>query len=225
MMRVCKECGKEFELAPGEIKFYKSKNLALPKRCKECRDKNKAASHNTGSPDQSYNNNTGDTDITSTAFNTDSTYNSAASQQPETSNNKLTGLKGRIVTAAAIIILFIAVITGKVFLGNGTTGSSNGSPSYESGENKGLLQFRNENYLVEHFEKHGKEFSYTTKEEYLAGANKVISSSNVLHKTEAEDGDDVYYLEETNEFVIVSTDGYIRTYFKPEDGIDYYNRQ
>ena len=60
---------------------------------------------------------------------------------------------------------------------------------------------------------------------YLAGANKVVSSSNVLHKTEAEDGDDVYYLEETNEFVIVSTDGYIRTYFKPEDGIDYYNRQ
>ena len=37
MMRVCKECGREFELAPGEIKFYKSKNLALPKRCKDCR--------------------------------------------------------------------------------------------------------------------------------------------------------------------------------------------
>ena len=28
-----------------------------------------------------------------------------------------------------------------------------------------------------------------------------------------------------DEFVIVSTDGYIRTYFKPEDGIAYYNRQ
>ena len=46
-----------------------------------------------------------------------------------------------------------------------------------------------------------------------------------IHKLEAEDGDDVYYLEETNEFVIVSTDGYIRTYFKPSKGIDYYNRQ
>lgn len=225
MMRVCKECGREFELAPGEIKFYKSKNLALPKRCKDCRDKNKAASHNTGSPDKSYSNNTCDADITGTGFNVNNTYNSAASQQPGTSNNNHTGLKSRIVTAATIIILFIAAITGKVFLDNGTAGSSNGSPSYESGENKGLLQFRNENYLVEHFEKHGKEFSYTTKEEYLAGANKVISSSNVLHKIEAEDGDDVYYLEETNEFVIVSIDGYIRTYFKPEDGIDYYNRQ
>ena len=53
----------------------------------------------------------------------------------------------------------------------------------------------------------------------------MIAASEVLHKIEAEDGDDVYYLESTNEFVIVSTDGYIRTYFKPEDGIEYYNRQ
>ena len=107
MMRVCKECGREFELAPGEIKFYKSKNLALPKRCKDCRDKNKAASHNTGSPDKSYSNNTCDADITGTGFNVNNTYNSAASQQPGTSNNNHTGLKSRIVTAATIIILFI----------------------------------------------------------------------------------------------------------------------
>ena len=40
-----------------------------------------------------------------------------------------------------------------------------------------------------------------------------------------EDGDYIYYLESTNEFVVVSTDGYIRTYFKPTDGIDYFNRQ
>ena len=46
-----------------------------------------------------------------------------------------------------------------------------------------------------------------------------------LHKLEAEDGDDVYYLENTNEFVIVSTDGYIRTYFKPSRGMEYYNKQ
>ena len=44
-------------------------------------------------------------------------------------------------------------------------------------------------------------------------------------KIQAEDGDDVYYVESTNEFVIVSTDGYIRTYFNPDAGITYYNRQ
>jgi pyocin large subunit-like protein len=53
----------------------------------------------------------------------------------------------------------------------------------------------------------------------------VITSSESLHKIEAEDGDDIYFLESTEELVILSKDGYIRTYFKPEDGIDYFNRQ
>ena len=86
-------------------------------------------------------------------------------------------------------------------------------------------QFRKQQYLDEHFEKHGSEFDYETAEEYLAGANRVINDPNSLYKTEAEDGDHIYYLESTNEFVVVSTDGYIRTYFKPSAGIDYFNRQ
>ena len=85
--------------------------------------------------------------------------------------------------------------------------------------------FRNDNTLRQHFEKHGAEFSYVSEQEYVEGANSVIVSPDALHKTEAEDGDDVYYLEETNEFVIVSTDGYIRTYFKPTRGIDYFYAQ
>lgn len=66
---------------------------------------------------------------------------------------------------------------------------------------------------------------FDSKENYLAAANKVIQNPDSLHKLETEDGDDVYYLEATNEFVIVSADGYIRTYFLPDAGIDYYNRQ
>ena len=85
--------------------------------------------------------------------------------------------------------------------------------------------FRKAEYLQEHFEKHGAEFGYASAEEYLAGANRVVASPDVLHKLEAEDGDDVYYLESSNEFVIVSTDGHIRTYFKPDDGKAYFDRQ
>lgn len=86
-------------------------------------------------------------------------------------------------------------------------------------------KFKKSEYLTEHFQKHGAEFPYATEEEYLTGANNVIENPNALHKLEAEDGDDVYYVESTNEFVIVSTDGYIRTYFRPDSGIDYFNRQ
>lgn len=85
--------------------------------------------------------------------------------------------------------------------------------------------FRTEQNLTQHFEKHGNEFDYKTKEEYVAGANRVISSKEALHKLEKEDGDDVYYLEATNEFVVVSKQRYIRTYFKPDKGIAYYNKQ
>ena len=87
------------------------------------------------------------------------------------------------------------------------------------------LTFRNSYRLDEHYEKHGIDMGFASAAEYEAAAKKVVLNPDSLHKIEAEDGDDVYYLEETNEFVIVSTDGYIRTYFNPSGGIDYYNRQ
>lgn len=88
-----------------------------------------------------------------------------------------------------------------------------------------IYTFRSESLLEEHYQKHGVEMGFATKEDYVAAANVVIHSPDALHKLEAEDGDDVYYLEATNEFVIVSTDGYIRTYFCPNGGKDYFDRQ
>ena len=88
-----------------------------------------------------------------------------------------------------------------------------------------IYTFRNSYLRDEHFEKHGDEFDYASAKEYEAGASAVVNNPAALHKTEADDNDDIYYLEETNEFVIVSTDGYIRTYFKPRSGIKYYNKQ
>ena len=85
--------------------------------------------------------------------------------------------------------------------------------------------FRNSKLLDQHFQKHGIEMGFSSAEEYEAAASAVVNNPKSLHKTEAEDGDDVYYLEETNEFVVVSTDGYIRTYFLPDGGKAYFARQ
>ena len=85
--------------------------------------------------------------------------------------------------------------------------------------------FRNEKLLNDHYEKHGKEMGFDSPESYEAAANEIIHHPETLHRIEEEDGDDVYYLEETNGFVIVSIDGYIRTFFYPDDGLDYFNRQ
>lgn len=150
----------------------------------------------------------------------------------EPADKNMPGAKSRIARAVVLLILVIAALSGRQIWtgGNSSTGNT-GSQYYEDNNNNNAsgesnsYEFRNDKYLSQHFEKHGGEFGYASKEEYLAGANRVISSKEALHKTEAEDSDDVYYLEESNELVIVSVDGYIRTYFKPSGGIDYYNRQ
>lgn len=85
--------------------------------------------------------------------------------------------------------------------------------------------FRNEKLLNDHYEKHGIEMGFDSAESYESAANEVINHPDTLHRIEEEDGDDVYYLEENNGFVIVSIDGYIRTFFYPDDGLDYFNRQ
>lgn len=98
--------------------------------------------------------------------------------------------------------------------------SSQASQSVQS-----TLTFRSDSLREEHFEKHGIEMGFASAKEYEKAAAAVVSDSRALHKLEKEDGDDVYYLKDTNEFVIVSTDGYIRTYFYPRDGIEYFERQ
>ena len=86
-------------------------------------------------------------------------------------------------------------------------------------------KFRNKNLLNQHFEKHGKDMGFADAKAYEKAASDVVNNKDALHKTEEEDGDDIYYVESTNEFVVVSTDGYLRTYFNPDRGLDYFNRQ
>ena len=86
-------------------------------------------------------------------------------------------------------------------------------------------RFRSRKHLTDHYKKHGIEMGFDSAQGYEKAAAAVVQNPDALHKIEAEDGDDVYYLQATNEFVIVSTDGYIRTYFKPNSGIKYFNRQ
>lgn len=189
--RTCKECGKEFKLNDEEIKFYKDRNLSLPKRCKECRKKNKMV-------EKRY--------------------------RPQKR-----GGRSPIYVASLVIFIIIGVILSEFtpFNSNNSDVSSKkeNTQSVEEIQNQNSYVFRNEQLREEHFEKHCSDFNYSTPEEYEAGASMVVNNSEALHKTEKEDGDYVYYIESTNEFVIISTDGYLRTYFKPNDGIDYFNRQ
>ena len=85
--------------------------------------------------------------------------------------------------------------------------------------------FRSSKLLNEHYEKHGKEMGFKSAKDYEKAASDVINNPDALTKREKEDNDYVYYIEATNEFVILSEDGYIRTYFLPSAGKAYYDRQ
>ena len=86
-------------------------------------------------------------------------------------------------------------------------------------------RFRNSKLLNQHYEKHGIEMGFASAAEYEKAACDVANDPSALHKTEKEDGDDIYYIEATNDFVVVSTDGFIRTYFRPDAGKKYYDKQ
>ena len=114
---------------------------------------------------------------------------------------------------------------GQVIQSTSTQPSQAGQASQSAQATQSTLTFRSDSLRDEHFEKHGIEMGFASAKEYEKAAAAVVSDSRALHKLEKEDGDDVYYLKDTNEFVIVSTDGYIRTYFYPRDGIEYFERQ
>ena len=93
------------------------------------------------------------------------------------------------------------------------------------------FNFKTSKAAEDHFNKHRGEFNYRTVDEYIEGANRVIQNPNALFKLEKEDGDYIYFLEDTNEIVFISSftdrnnQHYLRTYFRPSSGIRYFNKQ
>lgn len=212
--RKCSQCGKGFTINDSEISFYKKKNLALPKRCKECRELNKAKRKQ------------------ESAIVEEKVEESKPEIQVESSNNLNKKKQFKKQGGILGILIFLVVVIAGIFYNTSGGEQDPGIPkdtsskaSVEQGskeQESAKYVFRNDQLLKDHFEKHGDEFEFETMQEYAEGANKVIHTPGVLHKVEKEDADDIYYLEATNEFVVVSTDGYLRTYFKPDGGMKYY---
>ncbi len=234
MKRTCKQCGKEFIISNSEISFYKSKNLSIPKRCKDCRKSNKSQKKKTG---YKYENNINDIsnkleEKLEENFKSDTI---TTNEEIATAVSEKTGLKlpKWLIGGAVAVIGVVAGGLGLSGVGNNDTGNISQPASITTVANEPdniydsdtAYEFRNSELLMSHYEKHGIEMGFESAEEYEDAASDVINSDDALYKTESEDGDHVYYIEETNEFVVLSVDGYIRTYFNPEDGIEYYERQ
>lgn len=81
--------------------------------------------------------------------------------------------------------------------------------------------------LERHWEKHRAEFpEYHSAEEYGEAVAAFVDNppEGTLRKTTAE-GDQMFYHPPSNRFAVATADGVIKTCFKPDQGIRYWNRQ
>jgi pyocin large subunit-like protein len=89
------------------------------------------------------------------------------------------------------------------------------------------IGFRSRVELDEHFQKHGREFGDIHKGEYLRRAQELRDrplGGGVLEK-QREDGVISRFDETSGAFVAFNENLVIRTFFKPDDGVRYFERQ
>ena len=243
--RKCKQCGKEFTLSDSEIAFYKNKGLNIPKRCKECREANKPVRNVYSYNHSNYNSKkTSNTAVPKWVAPVAALVIIAAILMPKLLNYLDLGTDLNLDNSSQNNITYSTSDDSKTLSSEKNKSSVIDTSSIaetvlsseissneiketisESNCSLRVYTFRSNEFLNEHYEKHGVDMGFASAKQYEQSASNVVNSSDALHKTEKEDGDDVYYIESTNDFVIVSTDGYIRTYFNPDEGKDYYDRQ
>lgn len=88
--------------------------------------------------------------------------------------------------------------------------------------------FRSPQRLADHFDKHGREFAAPTADAYLALAQALRDApvgGDVREIVRPADGVISRFDRRTGAFLAVDPDGTIRTFFKPNDGEAYFERQ
>lgn len=224
MDRKCVQCGKKFTLTDSEIDFYQSKKLNLPKRCKECRDFNKAAN----------NVNRQKNDLNSPA---QRKYAHGENHEYKSYYVKKQ-IKARLTSVILPIIIAIAAICAKaetalvvvtillalfnliVYLA-GLKNNKVFIQEFDTAIYKHT--FYDTKSMVNHYVKHGHQTNCDSMEDYLYKANMVVANKGSQTKLQKKDGDRIYYNPKTREFVVMAKAGYLRTYFLASD--KYYNKQ
>jgi pyocin large subunit-like protein len=89
------------------------------------------------------------------------------------------------------------------------------------------IGFASRQKLVDHFQKHGREFGSISMEEYLRLGQELRDRSAGENVLEAVRSDGVIsrFDRTSGAFIAYNPDGVIRTFFKPNDGEAYFWRQ
>lgn len=101
-----------------------------------------------------------------------------------------------------------------------------GSKAFEGTRNLSA-DFKNGKKLLSHFTDHGADFGYKTADEYLEGTRNFVmkEATSTTQSFVSKEGTYFRFDTNTNEFGIVNQYGGISTYFKPADGLKYWQEQ
>lgn len=133
---------------------------------------------------------------------------------------------GRWVRAGLVVLALVGtVIVALTGCGRGRDGSppAAAQPAITHAD----IGFRSRSRLDEHFRKHGREFGDIDRDRYLALAQELRDRPVGGAVLEARRGDGVTtrFDRSSGAFVAFNRDLTIRTFFRPNDGIDYFRRQ
>ena len=95
-----------------------------------------------------------------------------------------------------------------------------------SGTDSGIIkiEFETPESMQKHYVKHGEEYGDISIESYVSLANELANMpvSDDVEKIVRSDGSTAIYRFSTNDFLVVTKDGSIRTFFKPKNGKEYW---
>ncbi len=89
------------------------------------------------------------------------------------------------------------------------------------------IGFRSRKQFDEHFAKHGAEFGRVNKQEYLLEAQQLRDArvGGDIEEISRSDGSSSRFDRKSGAFIAFNSDGTIRTFFKPNNGENYFRRQ
>ena len=132
------------------------------------------------------------------------------------------GQSRRGIVAALLGLLLVGALLGGCG-GRDTRGPSTAAVAITRSD----VGFRSAERLDEHYRKHGREFGSIGREEYLRRAQNLRDrpAGGAVLQAVRQDGVITRFDRVSRAFVAFDADGVIRTFFVPNDGERYFQRQ
>ena len=148
--------------------------------------------------------------------------------------NRRKNARGRSRPALLALALFAAAVFIACSSPSSPTASPHGGEQKaaavgpaEHGATRPDVGFASRRKLVDHYEKHGREFGLVSMEDYLRMAQELRDrpSGGDVVEARRRDGTVTRFDRSSGAFVAFNANGVIRTFFKPADGEAYFKRQ